>query len=125
MKNLIISLFSLLLIGFAGFALAGKSAKTIRHCGCTYDYTTDSGTEMLYHDVTVAGKSGGHNQHTAGTLSDCWLGTSTLIDDAWVPDTEEWMRTGSDCSADGNDANLADCGEILEGTDCGDVYQAP
>jgi hypothetical protein len=135
MKKLSLVLLALLLVGFAGSALAGKSAKTIRHCGCTFDYTVESGTEMLYHDIETTGNSKGHGKnHVVGSFSDCWTGTYTEIEPGvFVPDTEQWMRSGDDCLVDGTDGTLADCDmgneipddDILEGTDCGDVVQSP
>jgi hypothetical protein len=137
MKKLSLVLLALSLVGFAGSALAkvDKSVKTIRHCGCTYDYTFESGTEMLYHDIETSGNSKGHGKnHVVGSFSDCWLGTYTEVEEGvFVPDTEQWMRSGDDCLVDGIDGTLADCDmgtedtvdDILEGTDCGDVVQSP
>jgi hypothetical protein len=130
MKKLSFVLLALLLVGFAGSALAGKNAKTIRHCGCTFDYTELSGTEMLYHDIETSGNSKGHGKnHIPGSFSDCWTGKFIEVELVFVPETEEWVRSGYDCLVDDADTSLGNCDmdtietadDIVEGTDCGDV----
>ena len=63
---------------------------------------------MVYHDIEVAGKSGGHKRHLIGTYDDC--GTGVLDTEApYAEITEEWLRSGKDCLVSGTDTNIADC----------------
>jgi hypothetical protein len=104
--------FSLLLIvlfvsaGFAGSVLAGKNAKTIRHCGCVYDSLT--GVDMIFHDITVAGKSQGHRNHVAGSDDACFAG----LDDNGEATYELWVRDADDCMVTGSNTNLDACGDL-------------
>ena len=110
MKKLSIALISIMLLTLAGSALAAKPGskdpKIIRHCGCVFDYTLDSGTEMLYHDIETSGNSKGHKNHDLGTFSDCWVGTYTEVETVFIPDTELWIRSGNDCEVTDMDPNI-------------------
>jgi hypothetical protein len=115
MKQTALILISLMLLGFAGSIMAGKDAKTIRHCGCVYDSLT--GVDMVFHDVMVAGKSKGHRNHLADSEDLCFAG----LDDFFEPTFELWARSADDCMVDGINTNLVACDGQEEFTNCGDL----
>lgn len=123
MKKLSLVFISLFLLAFAGSALAAKNPKTIRHCGCYYD-TIGATASMIFHDVTVAGKSQGHRNHvaTANTLEfaeECFDG---IVED--LPTYEFWTRTEPDCMVDGTNEGLDACVAQEEFAVCGSEVPA-
>ena len=109
MKKFSIVLISIMLLMLAGPTLAAKpDPKTIRHCGCVLDAYGVTGVGMVYHDIEVAGKSGGHKRHLIGTYDDCGTGVFAA-ELPYAEITEEWLRSGADCLVTGTDANIADC----------------
>jgi hypothetical protein len=123
MKKLSILLIGLMLLVLAGPTLAAKpDPKTIRHCGCVLDQYGVTGVGMVYHDIEVAGKSGGHKRHLIGTYDDCGTGVIES-EEPFAEITEEWSRSGTDCLVTGTDAYIAPCPDveafILEEDVCG------
>jgi hypothetical protein len=123
MKKLSILLIGLMLLVLAGPTLAAKpGAKTIRHCGCVLDAYGVTGVGMVYHDIEVAGKSGGHKRHLIGTYDDCATGVFEL-EEPFAEITEEWLRSGADCEVTDLDDNIVQCPDeepfILEEDVCG------
>ena len=126
MKKLFIIVFSVLLLVLAGPTLAAKpDPKTIRHCGCSYVEIDGEGeASMVFHDITVAGKSKGHRNHVANAedIEFCFAGT---VDEEATYD--EFVRDQADCLVDGEDSDIADCG--LEGpaefAECGSPFVEP
>jgi len=114
MKKLSLVLISLLLVGFAGSALAAKDAKTIRHCGCVYDSISDEAS-MVFHDVVISGKSQGHGNHLAGSEDLCFDG----LDSEELATYELWVRDADDCMLDGSNDGLIDCVDQEEFAVCG------
>jgi hypothetical protein len=98
MKNLIISLFSLLLIGFAGTALAKKDKSIILHCGCAWDGEVAS---MVYGENNISSKSRGHDAHLVGTVDACKDG------EVFNEETQLWEDTFSDFVRNGDDCQLS------------------
>lgn len=115
MKKLSLVLISLLLVGFAGSALAAKDAKTIRHCGCVYD--SIDGVSMVFHDVLVSGKSQGHRNHLVDSEDLCFAG----LDLSEEPTFELWARDADDCMMEeGTNTGLSACdGSQVEFESCG------
>ncbi len=113
-KSTLFLIIPLLLIGFSGAVSAGKNAKTIRHCGCVYDSL--SGTDMIFHDINIAGKSQGHRNHVAESDDLCFAG----LDDNGDPQYEMWARDSDDCMISGTNSNLVACdGSQVEFESCG------
>jgi hypothetical protein len=99
MKNLIISLFSLLLIGFAGTALAKQDKSTVLHCGCAWDDIGEVAS-MVYSEINISSKSRGHDAHVFATLDSCYDGQD-LSGEFPVDDYTDFVRTAADCQLDG------------------------
>ncbi len=114
MKKLSLVLISLLLVGFAGSALAAKDAKTIRHCGCVYDSISDEAS-MVFHDVVVSGKSQGHGNHLVDSEDLCFAG----LDSEDLATFELWVRDADDCMVAGTNNGLIACDGQEEFASCG------
>ena len=98
MKKLTLVLLSLILIGFAGLAMAEKKPKsTILHCGCAWDGAEAS---MVYGENNISSKSRGHDAHAFGSMDSCFDG-QVLVDDALVDVYTDFVRTASDCQLSG------------------------
>ena len=98
MKKLTLVLLSLVLLGFAGTAMAEKKAKsTILHCGCAWDGLEAS---MVYGENNISSKSRGHDAHVFGSMDSCFDG-QVLVEDAFVDVYTDFVRTASDCQLDG------------------------
>ena len=124
MKKLSLVLLSLVLIGFAGSAIAAKNAKDVLHCGCVLDQYGVEGHGMVYHEISISGNSKGHaKNHVNGSTSFCFTGDYEITE-PYAPIEEEWMRTGPDCELSDVD-DLANCDTLepvpSEGLDCGDI----
>jgi len=104
MKNLIISIVSLLAFALlnSAFAAPPHGKANIRHCGCVVDEVSGA-ISMAYVEVNVSSKAKGHYKHGAGTIDSCFDGVDTYID---------FVRTGGDCVVPDGD-NLAGTG-LLE-----------
>ena len=97
MKNLTIVLFSVLLIGFAGSAMAKKDKSTVLHWGCDWDGEVAS---LVYEAINISAKSRGHDGHVFGSMDACFDG-QVLIDEVLVDVYTDFVRTASDCQLDG------------------------
>ena len=127
MKTIFSALIAVLLLGFAGSAMAAKDAKEIRHCGCYYDSIGDEAS-MIFHDIFVAGKSKGHKNHvvTEDDFDDmCFDGL-----EGDVATYKPFSRTKADCEPEGADLDddieaCADDGEHDEFDTCGEEFVEP
>ena len=122
MNKLLLALISVLLLGFAGSAMAAKDAKVIRHCGCYYD-TIEDEASMIFHDITIAGKSKGHKNHvvTGEDFDDlCFAG----LDGDELPTYTPFARTAADCEPEGADLDddIAACVDEEEFDPCGEEF---
>ena len=122
MKKLVLLLLALTLTGLAGPVLAEKKAKKqILHCGCVVVENTEAeggdwANAMVYTELDISGNSKGHAwNHVPDSLDECWdgeEGSLQIINDqeVFVPETETFARTKSDCRLGGpNDPLLDDC----------------
>ena len=152
MKYLSVMLFSLLLIGMAGSALAGAPAKNdIMHCGCVYvaENETTGTASMIWKQLSI--KNGkGHRNHVVDQLDDCLSGydavncteddvlngvegcSSTEDIMGYDPQYLTFYRDNDDCLIDGNLNFLGLCNDPLtvdvdetpvEGVDCGFEFE--
>ena len=112
MKKLSLVLLSLVLIGFAGIALAGKPTETmIAHCGCNYD-----GDAMEWQIITVNPNSKGHQNHEVDDTEECWDPTDTYV--------EYLDRDYDDCELVGQLTGLETCAEVWQqDASCGDSVE--
>lgn len=99
MKKLPLVLMSVVLIGIAGVAMAGKPKSTILHCGCDWDGEAAS---MVYGENTISAKSKGHDAHSFGSMDSCYDG-QVLVEDIPVDVYTDFVRTASDCQLSGPD----------------------
>jgi hypothetical protein len=98
MNKLTLTLLSLVLVVFAGTAMAEKKPKsTILHCGCSWDGADAS---MVYGENNINSKSRGHDAHVFGSMDSCFDG-QVLVEDALVDVYTDFVRTASDCQLDG------------------------
>jgi hypothetical protein len=151
MKYLSVMLFSLLLIGMAGSALAGGPKNDIMHCGCIYvaDNETTGTALMVWKQLSI--KNGkGHRNHVVNHEDACLSGYDEVLcteDDifnevdgcfttedvaSYSPTYTPFWRHNNDCLIDGNLNFLDFCDDPEteeddetpeEGTDCG--FDAP
>jgi hypothetical protein len=149
MKYLSVMLFSLLLIGMTGSALAGGPKNDIMHCGCVYlaDNETTGTASMVWKQLSI--KNGkGHRNHVVDQLDDCLSGydeisctedevlnlvegcLSTENITGYDPQYTTFYRDNDDCLVDGNLTFLGLCDTVeiegdetpVEGVDCGFEY---
>ena len=111
MKKLILTIATATL---ASTAYAGPGKTAILHCGCTED-----GDAMVYEEISVSSKSKGHRNHVATSTDACVSGYD--LDDN--PIYTDFVRTGDDCTLDGELNGLSDCADFdlppVEGDVCG------
>jgi len=131
MKKLTLMLLSLVLVGFAGSAIAkqdGAPAKakpeksTILHCGCEWD---DLGlvASMVYKEINISSKSRGHDGHVAGTVGSCYAGQTEIDIDVFEDVFVDFVRNGDDCQLDGPPLGdpILDCTEFVTPPVAGDL----
>ena len=111
MKKLALIFFTATL---ASTAYAGTGKTSILHCGCT-----DEGDAMVYKEISVSKKSKGHRNHVATSTDACVSG----FDLDGNPLFTDYVRTGDDCTIDGDLDGIADCAEFdvppVAGDTCG------
>jgi hypothetical protein len=98
MKKLTLVLLSLVLLGFAGSALAKKDKSTILHCGCAWDELAPS---MVYKEITISAKSRGHDAHVVGTIGSCYAGQAEVEPGVFEDVFVDFVRAGDDCQLSG------------------------
>jgi hypothetical protein len=99
MNKLRFIILSLVLIGFAGGALAAPKDKSlVLHCGCVWDGEVAT---MTYGEITISARSRGHDAHIIGTIDACKDG------EVFNEETESWEDTFSDFVRNGDDCQLS------------------
>lgn len=121
MKKLTLVLLSLVLLGFAGTAMAKKDKSTVLHCGCAWDGLVAS---MEYSEISISSKSRGHDGHTAATVDSCYAGQVEVDTDVFEDVYIDFVRTGDDCQLDGPPLGdpIVDCPDVeppVAGDTCG------
>jgi len=148
MKYLSVLLFSLLLIGMAGSAVAKDPKNDIMHCGCVYvadEGSMTTGTASMEWKLLSIKNGKGHRNHVIDQLDDCLSGYEEILctqEDVdllvegctevgdimgYDPLTTTFYRDNDDCLVEGNLTFLADCDVLeteedetpIEGDDCG------
>jgi hypothetical protein len=97
-KKLTLVFLSLVLLGFAGMAMASQDKSTVLHCGCAWDGLDAT---MVYKDISISSKSKGHDAHLVGTVDSCYAGTVEIDVDVFEDVFVDFVRNGDDCQLDG------------------------
>jgi hypothetical protein len=96
-------------------SIAGGNKTSLLHCGCT-----DTGDAMMYHDISVSGNSKGHQNHTATSTDSCL----TSYDAEGYGIYADFVRTGDDCTLEGELEGLIACADFdsppIAGNICGE-----
>jgi len=131
MKYLSVLLFSLLLIGMAGSALAGAVKNDIMHCGCVYvaEDETDGIASMEWKQLSIQNGKG-HRNHVIDQSDDCLSGYAEIVIDevtSYDPLYTTFYRDFDDCLIAGpldfldpcDNPETTDDETPVEGADCG------
>ena len=93
-------------------AIAGGNTTSLLHCGCT-----DTGDAMMYHEISVSGNSKGHQNHTAASTDSCLTGYDTEGYGIYA----DFVRTGDDCTLEGELEGLIACADFDSSPIAGDI----
>lgn len=114
-KTVIIGLALTSLFAYSTAVIAGGNKTSLLHCGCT-----DAGDAMMYHEISVSSNSKGHQNHTATSTDSCLTGYDVEGNGIYV----DFVRTGDDCTLNGEVDDLIACEDFdtppVAGNICGE-----